>query len=349
MITVIIAGGSGTRLWPLSTSDYPKQLLNLIGEGTLLQQTYGRAVAVSSEVYVVTEASHAHHAKNQLPELPEDHFLIEPGRRGTSNCILMALDIISRRHGKDEPIAFMSADHVIKDTEAFKDSFKKAEAVSREQGIITLIGIVPTYPASGFGYIKEGKKVGDAYEVESFKEKPDRATAEQYLESGDYVWNAGYFIGSTDTFLNEIKRSSEVMQSGWEMLSAVKDFPSDNYDQTYLSLESNTIDFSLMEPAKELLVLPASFDWADVGSFRDLDGLVEKDSDGNYQKGGGIKTIETQDAYIRNEEDKPIAVIGLSDVVVVNTKDGLLIARKDVAHKTGDVAKKLQAEKEEKK
>jgi mannose-1-phosphate guanylyltransferase/mannose-6-phosphate isomerase len=342
VIVTIIAGGSGTRLWPLSTSGYPKHLLSLTGEDTMLQLAYARAAAAGDEVYIVTEASHAHHVKAQVPDLPDDHFLIEPGRRGTTNCILMALDIISRTHGKDESIAFIHSDHVIEDVDSFVASFHKAAEASQKEGIITLVGITPTYPATGFGYIEKGERVGDVYKVTNFEEKPDLETAEKYLSSGDYVWNAGYFIGSVNTFLKEIDRSSPVMAESWKLLTSVKKFPSEEYGEAYLSLDSDAIDFSLMEPAKELLVLPAEFDWADVGSFKDLHSIISKDENGNYYSGGDdIFTIETEDAYIRNEEKKPLAVIGLKNIVVVNTKDGLLVAKKDAAHKAGDVAKQL--------
>jgi mannose-1-phosphate guanylyltransferase len=310
----------------------------------MLQLAYERATAAGDEVYIVTEASHSDHVKAQVPELPEDHFLIEPGRRGTTNCILMALDAVSRMHGKDEPIAFIHSDHVIENVDSFVESFHKAAEASQSEDAITLVGVKPTYPATVFGYIKKGARVGEAYRVTSFKEKPDLETAEQYLESGDYIWNAGYFIGSVATFLKEINRSSPVMQRSWKVLTAVDKLSSEEYSEAYLSLESDAIDFSLMEPAKELLVLPAEFDWADVGSFKDLHDILAKDNDGNYYEGAGINMIETRDMYIRNEEDKPIAVIGLDNIVVVNTKAGLLVAKKDIAYRTGEVAKKIQAE-----
>src|ERR1700712_2539741 len=144
MITVIIAGGSGTRLWPLSTSDYPKHLLKLTSDRTLLQSAYDRAKEVGDTIYVVTEAGHAHHVKDQLNELPEKNFLIEPGRRGTGNCIVFALDIIGRRHGRDEPIAFLHSDHNIRDVEVYAHSLNMAAEASLESNKVTLIGIEPT-------------------------------------------------------------------------------------------------------------------------------------------------------------------------------------------------------------
>src|SRR5688572_26719449 len=186
MITVIIAGGSGTRLWPLSTPKYPKHLLKLIGERTMVQQACDRAKKVGDTVYVVTEASHSDHVREQLPELSEDAFLIEPGRRGTAHCIIFALDAIARRHGEDEPVAFIHADHHVRDTEGFARSLAVAGRISKAQNEITLIGIEPTYPATVFGYIQRDGALDEsssAYNVESFKEKPDYDTAQKYVDA----------------------------------------------------------------------------------------------------------------------------------------------------------------------
>lgn len=345
MITVIIAGGSGTRLWPLSTPNYPKHLLRLTSETSILQMTYERAKRLGDAVYVVTEASHSSHVKEQLSELAEDAFIIEPGRRGTAHCILLALDYIARRHDRNEPIAFVSADHHIRDTEGFVRSFHMAGKVSTENREITLIGIEPTFPATGFGYIERGESIDadrGVYSVRSFKEKPDYETAQRYVKSGNFLWNCGYFVGSIDTFLNEIHRSSPELTASFEKLAAVVDPTSEEYKADYLSLDNQVIDVALIEKAQHLAVVSASFDWMDVGSFKDLHDAVEKDEQGNYSHGANIHTLDVANVYVRNEEDKPIAVIGLDNIVVVNTPDGILISRKDVSHRTGEVAKKLQ-------
>ena len=347
MITVIIAGGSGTRLWPLSTSNYPKQLLKLTGERTMLQTAYDRAAKLGDTIYIVTEASHSDHVREQLPELPDSAFLIEPGRRGTAHCILFALDVIARTHDKDEPVAFIHSDHYVRDTDGFARSFAVAARTSQEKNEITLIGIEPTFPATGFGYIeRDGVIDADSgvYNVESFKEKPDYDTALAYVESGNYLWNCGYFVGSVNTFLNEVQRSAPELERNFEKLAAITEPQSDEYNQTYLALDNQVIDIALIEKAQSLAVVSASFDWMDVGSFKDLHDAVSKDEDGNYFRGEGIHSIEVENVYIRNEEAKPIAVIGLDNIVVVNTPDGILISRKDVSHRTGEVAKKLQAE-----
>ncbi|PKL30814.1 hypothetical protein CVV43_05310 [Candidatus Saccharibacteria bacterium HGW-Saccharibacteria-1] len=348
MITVIIAGGSGTRLWPLSTPKYPKHLLKLMGERTLLQMAYDRANKLGDKIYIVTEASHSDYVREQLPELPGSAFLIEPGRRGTAHCIILALDYISRFHNHDEPVAFIHSDHHVRDVEGFAKSFEKAAKISNEKSQIALIGIEPTSPATGFGYIRRDIDgdgiVDDVFIVESFKEKPDYDTAVKYLESGEYLWNCGYFVGSVNTFLNEMKRSSKELHNNFKTLSLIDNVGTPKYNEAYLSLDNQVIDIALIEKAKELMVVAASFDWMDVGSFQDLHKAVLKDGNNNYSGGGNIHMIEVANAYIRNEEPlKPIAVIGMDDVVIVNTPDGILISKKDVSHRTGEVAKKLQS------
>ncbi len=346
MITVIIAGGSGTRLWPLSTSSNPKQLLKLTNDLSMVQNTYERASRMSKDVYVVPDISHADALKAQLSELDDDHFVVEPGRRGTANCIVAALAHISKRHDRNEPIAFIHSDHHIRDVDGFARSFGTAQRLSSDRQEIVLIGIEPSYPATGFGYIERADEVDDfgtAYTVKSFKEKPDFETAKRYMLSGNYFWNCGYFVGSVDTFLNEMKQYAPDLLANYEALISIGDVNSDEYKNTYLSFENEVIDVALIEKSQSLLVVPASFDWMDVGNFKDLHEANESDVLGNHFRGDNIHSIEVENAYIRNDSpDKHIAVIGLDNVVVVNTDNGLLVARKDLAHKVGEIAKKIQ-------
>lgn len=344
MITVIIAGGSGTRLWPLSTSDYPKHLLKLTGERSLLQSAYDRATRVGETVYIVTEAGHAHHVKDQLPELPEDHFLIEPGRRGTGNCIVFALDIIGRLHDHDEPIAFVHSDHNIRDVEGYARSLQLAAKASSETNKVTLIGIEPTFPATGFGYIeRDGELQGTgAYNIESFKEKPDLITAQGYLHAGNYLWNCGYFVGSVNTFLSEINAVAADLQGSFEQLSALEAPLSEEYNQAYLSFPELVIDYSLAERSSNLAVVPASFDWMDIGSFKDLHEANDLDEKGNFAKGNAIYDIESENVYIQNDEDKPVVTIGLDNIVVINTPNGILVSRKDLSQKVKDAVARIK-------
>ncbi len=345
MITVIVAGGSGTRLWPLSTPDYPKHLLKVSGQSkTLVQSTYERVKPFSKDVYIVTEKSHAHHVMRQLPELQEDNFIIEPDRRGTASCIIAGLVRIAKKVDQDELIAFVHADHYVQNTEGFKQTFEIAEAVSRKENRIVLVGVEPDQPAVGFGYIEKGELLpgsDSVYNVAAFKEKPDYSLAEQYVQSGKYLWNCGYFVGSTKTFLRAMKNEAPTMKRDYELLSAAK--TEDEYTKTYLGFKSVAVDYALIEQVKDLLVLPATFDWMDLGSYSDLHKAAESDKDGNHQNGNRVELTEVQNSFISNLEEKPLAVIGLSDVVVINTKDGIIVARKDMSQAIGDVAKKFQA------
>ncbi len=348
MIVCIIAGGSGTRLWPLSTSEYPKHLLKVNGDdSSLLQNTYKRAKEIADHVYVVTEMGHAHHIKNQLPELTDDNFVVEPARRGTASCIVAALAHVSKRHDKEEPVAILSADHYIRDLVGFTHSFRIAEDVSKSEGRIVLVGVEPDHPATGFGYIqKDGIFDEDSlvYNVHSFREKPDYDTARSYVKSGKYLWNCGYFVGSVKTFTEKMKEHSEELFSNFKKLSDASD---DSYRDVYLAFENDTIDYALIEKVDDLLVVPASFDWMDLGSYGDLHKAVGADEKGNYVGKGNVELEDVDNCYIENHEDKPVAVVGLDNVVVINTKDGILVARKDLGQQVGVVAKRIAKKGEE--
>lgn len=345
MITVIIAGGSGTRLWPLSTSAKPKQLLKLVNDYTMVQNTYNRATTFSKEIYVIPDETIVKLLKQQLPVLDDEHIISEPGRRGTANCIIAALAHIAKNHpDHDEPIAFITADHQVRDVEGFGRSFIKAGEASKALKEIALVGIEPTYPATGFGYIERGAETSQesVYEVKSFKEKPDFDTARKYMHAGNYLWNCGCFVGSVNTFLQTMKSSAPALLERYEALMGLDDGTKE-YIDTYQSFESDSIDYALIEKAKKLIVTPATFDWMDVGNFKDLHDVNEQDEIGNYICGDKVHMIEVENAYVRNEEEKDIAIIGLDNVVVVNTPDGVLVARKDLAPKVGDIAKKIQS------
>lgn len=344
MITVIIAGGSGTRLWPLSTPSYPKHLLKINGgERSLLQSTYDRAAKISQAVYVLTEASHSDHVREQLPELGEENFVIEPARRGTASCIVAALAHVGDKHEADEPIAVLSADHHIRDVDGFMHSFKVAGEASAKEGRIVLVGVEPDYPATGFGYIqKDGLSDEESfvYNVHSFKEKPEYEVAQEYVKSGNYLWNCGYFVGSLNTFKKHMEKFSPELAKNYETLAATES--PEQYQETYLAFENNTIDYALIEKVDDLLVVPAAFDWMDMGSYGDLHKAVESDENGNHVYGSGVEIEGVENCFIQNhEEGKPLAVIGLDNVAVINTPQGILVTRKDLAQKVGEVSKRI--------
>jgi len=299
---------------------------------------------LSESVYVVTGRDHLHHVKDQLSELADEYFIVEPDRRDTAGCFLLALNYLKDHHDTSEPIAFIHADHYIRDVQGFVESFKIAEQVSKRNGRVTLVGIEPTEPATGFGYIqKNGTLEGEllVHNVVMFKEKPDFETAREYVRSGEYLWNAGYFIGSIDTFLRTMNEFAPELKGNYDRIAATTDEAARN--DVFLSFEKIAIDYALMEKARDLLVVPAAFDWMDLGSFADAHTAVESDQRGNYIFGKAVlDTVEN--SYVRNEESKPIGIIGLDNVVVVNTPHGILVARKDLAQNVKTMAQKFQEE-----
>lgn len=343
MIAIIIAGGSGTRLWPLSTPDYPKHLLSIGDDHTsLLQKTYERVSTVASQIYVITEQSHAHHVREQLPELDDNHCMVEPGRRGTANCALLALAKIAPRHDPDEPVVILWADHYIRDTEGFAQSMKLAATASSKERKLVLVGVEPGYPATGFGYIKKAgllNKQDFIYEVDSFKEKPDHKTAKRYLKDGHYLWNSGYLIGSLNVLLDNMKKySPELLQTYEAFLQ--NDDP-EKVKNDYLKLNVSNIDNALTERVKDLLVVPATFDWMDMGSYLELHTASDLNECGNYIEGLQVELDSVENSFIYSDDDKPVAVVGLDNIVVVNTKHGLLIARKDLSQSIGAISKRF--------
>lgn len=350
MIVVIIAGGSGTRLWPLSTPSFPKHLLRLTNERSMLQNTYDRAKKISDKIYIITEAGHSDHVFTQLPDVPKERIIIEPGRRGTASCFVASIDIITKQNEGDDSIVFMHADHSIRDAVSFANTVKYAGKVAKSEKKIVLLGVEPDYPATGFGYIQKGETLGEngssfAYRVHSFKEKPEHDVASEYVKSGNYLWNMGYFVAPASVFLEKMQQFAPTM---FDNFQALKEADSEEmFKETYLSFENIAIDYALLEKTPDLLVVPGSFDWVDVGSFGDLHEVSSLDIHKNSLRGEDIELDGVENSYIRNEDDKPVAVIGLDNVVVVNTPNGVLVARKDLSQKVGAIAKKLQAKKEE--
>lgn len=340
MIVVLIAGGSGTRLWPLSTPETPKHLLKLIDDESLLQSSFKRSKALTSidKIYVITSPKQIDAIRKELPELPPEAFITEPDVRGTGNCLIAGLHYIKKRgHDLDEPIAFNAADHYVRDIRGYVNSFRITEKACRKYNKVALVGVEPTYPTTGLGYIHKGDAIEDdalVYEVLEFKEKPELELAKKYVSSGDYVWNCNYYCGSVNAFKKVINKYSPVLKEHYEALQATKN--DEAYRTTYLAFNEAITDYELSEkvPPKTFLIVPASFDWMDVGLFGDLHDAVEKDGDDNYIRGDNIVTMDVENSYIRNENPSlDMIVIGLDNVVVVNTPKGLLVARKDLAPK----------------
>lgn len=341
MIVVIIAGGSGTRLWPLSTPTYPKHLLSIINERSLLQNTFDRVgqITATDKIFIIPEESHAEHVYKQIPEVPAKNILVEPGRRGTASCIAWALSEIAKSDLNDEPILFLWADSLIRDSNGFVASALKAGEVAAKHKTIVFIGAEPSYPSTGMGYMHKGDLAlgwRDVYELRGFKEKPDIKTARHYLSSGEYLWNMGYLVGTLSTFESYFEKYAPDMKDRYDRLKNSIDIK-----KTYLSFESIAIDYAFSELIKGAYVIPGTFDWMDVGSFQDLHAVSDKDSDGNYVLGERVVAESTTNSYINQQSELPLIVVGLDNVVVVNTNHGILVANKNYSQKVGDIFKKL--------
>ncbi len=343
MIVVIIAGGSGTRLWPLSTPNFPKHLLSLTNQDSLLQNTFNRVkeLAQVDHIFVVSEASHAHHVAEQLPEIPKSNVLVEPGRRGTASCFLLAMHAIRTSGLEDQAVFFLWADNVIRDRTGFMGTAALAAELAEKQQKMVFIGAEPTYPSVGLGYLHKGDRLPNgyknAYVLTQFVEKPDHKTAVKYVRSGNYLWNTGYLMATCATLEREIEANSPELLQNYQALFANSDTKA-----TYLGFESTAIDTALSEKLTDALVVTGTFDWLDVGSFQDLHEVNESDERGNHFRGKHIYEDEVENAYVRNDEDKPVVVIGLDNVVVINSPNGLLVARKDLSQKVKDAVNRME-------
>lgn len=343
---MIIAGGSGTRLWPLSTKDYPKHLLNLTNERSLLQNTFDRVKTLSDDVFVITEKSHSRFVRQQLPELSRRRILAEPARRGTASCFVLALSEIRRQRLKNQAVFFLWADHLIKDSKSFRQTVEKAAKLAEEEGRLVFTGIKPNYPSTGFGYIQKGKNlkggIKNLFELKQFVEKPNIGTAKRYLKTGQYLWNTGYLTGTIETFERELKEHAPRLWNDYRNLRAAR-LPMTRKN-IYMDFVSEPIDTALSEHVPNGLVVEGNFDWADVGSFHDLHGASKQDISGNHISGENIELENVTDSYVRNEASRPVAVIGVDNVAVISTDNGILVTSKAQAQKVGDISKRLQKE-----
>ncbi len=353
MIVVIVAGGSGTRLWPLSVPEYPKHLLSIVGDKSLLQNTFERAKKITSvdKIYISTEAGHSDHVNEQLPELSKDQVIVEPARRDTMPCIMNALQFISTRHDPEEPIASIHADHQIRDARGFAQAIKRAGSVSKKHQRIVLLGMEPNQPDIKYGYIQKGDVFDSdnfVHEIKSFKEKPASEIAKGYFESGEYFWNMGYFVAPYNVFVDKIKSyADDEWTSQLERLEKAK--TTKERDAIYLDFQKEAIDIALMEKVPDLLVMPGTFDWMDVGSFDEIHQVTARDESGNAVFGDNVHVLDSAQVYVRNDcKSRPLAVIGMDNVVVVNTEHGVLVMRTDQAQKVKQVAELLKKNPKEK-
>lgn len=334
---VIPAGGSGSRLWPLSRAGRPKFLLLLLGDRSLLQQTSDRLALVipAARTMVVCGPSHAAAVARQLPEIPELNLVVEPAPKGTGPAIGLAAAIIAR-HDPDAIMGSFAADHHVQHPDAFVSALRVAVAAAHDGHLVT-IGLDPTRPETGFGYIQRSDDVlnessdGTAYRAASFHEKPDLATANTYLETGRFLWNASMFVWRVSTLLREMARLQPALHDGITTVAAAWGTPDQERvtAEVWARLAGSTIDQGVMEQATNVAVVPSSMGWSDVGDWHGLGDLLA--SIPGHEPTAEVVKIDAQNSVVWSDTGRLIALVGLDDVVVVDLPGALLVASRDRA------------------
>ncbi|HWV23698.1 MAG TPA: mannose-1-phosphate guanylyltransferase [Thermomicrobiales bacterium] len=329
---VIPAGGSGTRLWPLSRSARPKFLLPLLGRDSLLQQTFQRVLRLTTpdRVMVVCGPAHAAAVARQLPHLPTENIIVEPSPNGTAPALALASTLIQRR----DPRAVMgsfAADHDVTDIDAFCDAVRTAIAAA-ETGDLVTIGLTPTRPETGYGYIERTGDVrvetstGTAFRAARFVEKPNLETAQEYLDAGTFLWNASMFFWRVDTFAAELRLHQSAIYEGVRKIARAWESREQERITAHVwaTLPNETIDQGIMEHATRVAVVPAEMGWSDVGDWHGLGELIEHDDLGNSVRGDLVQ-IDTENSVVWSESRRMVATVGLKNIIVVDTDDALLV------------------------
>ncbi|PZD96378.1 mannose-1-phosphate guanylyltransferase [Paenibacillus sambharensis] len=350
---VIMAGGKGERFWPKSRTNLPKQFLNISGNKSMIQQSITRLEKIVdiSQIFIVTNELYAELLKAQIPHLPTSNIIIEPVGRNTAPCVGLASVIIEEKF-PDSTMVVIPSDHIIENDEGFIKIINTAVEVAQDNSNLVTLGIKPTYPETGYGYIEstnETKQLNDlqVHKVNKFVEKPDAATAQSYLESGNFYWNSGIFIWRNSVIRNYIK---ELMPQMHDLLETMKTaFGTPQRDEVirteFAKMPDQSIDYGIMEKVNNIYVIPCVFGWDDVGSWTALERINELDEDGNVIR-GNILNLDTKRCIIESN-GKLIATLGIEDLIVVDTEDVTLICTKDKAQEVKLLLKELRMQKRE--
>lgn len=346
LCALIMAGGKGERFWPLSTDEKPKQFLNLLGEDTMIQMTVKRLEGLIpiDRIFIVTAEKYVELIKEQLPYLPQENIIIEPVGRNTAPCIALSAHYIYKKIG-DTAIAVLPSDHQICDEEKFKAVLKAAsDFVYKNDDAIVTLGIKPDRPETGYGYIKLKDYKAEInenkiYKVENFTEKPDKEKAQQYINEGNYLWNAGMFIWKASTI---IKNTIKYLPKTFEVLSEISCLSGDEYNkklkEKYPEVENISVDYGIMEKSDRIYIIPCEFGWDDVGSWNSLERYREKDSLGNVIHPMCIPYKSKGNIVISN---KKVVLNGIENIIVVETDEYIMISSKDKAQEIREAKKRV--------
>lgn len=346
LYVVILSGGRGARFWPLSTDDKPKQFLNVFGGKSLLRQSVDRLKGVVSKTNILIITSDALYkpTRKELPDLPRENIITEPCRRDTAAAIATACGVVESRGGEDAVVAILTADHLMKDETAFRKLLNDAIFAAKNTDNIITMGVVPDHPATGFGYIKCGGRANVEtdtvfYKADKFVEKPDVKKARRYLASKKYVWNAGMFVWKVSTMkkaLVEYVPSLAILEANLANEKNQKEV----LETIYPQLQPISIDYAVMEKAKNILVSSGDFGWDDVGTWSSADKHMKIDGRRNAVK-GNVTLLDVSDSVAVSDGPK-IAALGVENLVIVTTKDSVLVASKDRVQDLKALLSKMQ-------
>lgn len=345
---VIMAGGVGSRFWPRSKKKLPKQLLKIFDNDTMIQATVNRldGLVKKENIYVITNKLQRPEVLNQLKDVPAENIIEEPFGRNTAACIGLASIIIKAKDSNAVTVV-LPADHIIKDVEKFKYTLENAAKYANESKGLVTIGITPSRPETGYGYIQINDKslAENIYKVLTFAEKPNYATALRFVESGDFLWNSGMFIWRCDVILDEIKNLLPDLYAGLSEIEKYLSSPNfkDELKAVYAQLKKISIDYGIMEKSSKVFLTKGSFNWSDVGSWEEVYQLSDKNENGNAVV-GSVYTNMVNDSYIYSP-DKVTAVIGLDNIIVINHNDNVLICRRDKAQDVKEIVEFLKIHK----
>ena len=337
LCALIMAGGKGTRFWPLSTEEKPKQFLNLMGEETMIQMTVDRIkpIVPIERIFISTGQMYVDLVKEQLPELPEKNIIVEPEGRNTAPCIALSAFVINRYYN-DATMVVLPSDHLIKDENEFRDIIGSADKfIKKKQESIITLGMQPSRPETGYGYIKysfDEDKIDKldnhrVIKVDEFVEKPNKEKAELYISEGNYLWNGGMFLWNINNILNQIKKYSPKTYNALEKVESVEESKlQETINNSYKFTESISIDYAVLEKSNDIYVIPSDFGWDDVGSWEALDRYREKDELGNVLVGDTKALYGTNNLVISSGQS--IVVDGLSDIYVIENDGKILVGHK---------------------
>uniref|UniRef100_UPI003217A954 mannose-1-phosphate guanylyltransferase n=1 Tax=uncultured Draconibacterium sp. TaxID=1573823 RepID=UPI003217A954 len=349
--TLIMAGGSGTRFWPRSKTVKPKQYLNIFGEESLLQDTIKRFATFTQteKIYIVSGKTQAKVLEEQTSMLPKENLIYEPVGKNTLPCIGLAA-MYAEKENPDGIMVVSPSDHLIKNDELFKDTVLAAVKIAREKDGIVTLGITPNYPATGYGYVQTAEDITGNEKIRQFKvkrfvEKPDEATATDYLKQGGFYWNSGLFVFKVSVFLKAVEEFAPELYADLRKIQA--DLGNPTYEQTldtiYRAVKGISVDYGIMEHAKNIFLVEGNFDWNDLGSWESVYLTDEKkDENGNAGSGETI-LIDTKNSYVYSDNKNLIAVVGLDDVIVVQDGNTTLVCKREKAEDIKYIVEQLKA------